>query len=310
MPLFSITNGKLQHVEQMNFQVEKSLQDLIEKNLQPVFNCRFVASEFPTGPMHAGRIDTLALSEDDNPVIIEYKKAESSELINQGLYYLAWMHDHRGDFEVAARKALGDAVVIDWSNIRVICIAPGYKKFDLYAVQVMGAGIELWTYRMFENKTLFLEEIVQKAFVSPTDQAPAVKPSGIPQPGNGTMVVQPTKHTFERHITSKPEAMRRIALAIQEFVTGLDSAMREVPRQDYIAYKIAQNIMCMEVHKAKVYLYLKLDPKAIGVLPAFARDVTEIGHFGTGDLELTLSSFDDVEKAKPFIVQAYERFGR
>jgi predicted transport protein len=104
--------------------------------------------------------------------------------------------------------------------------------------------------------------------------------------------------------------MRRIALAIQEFVTGLDSAMREVPRQDYIAYKIAQNIMCMEVHKAKVYLYLKLDPKAIGVLPAFARDVTEIGHFGTGDLELTLSSFDDVEKAKPFIVQAYERFGR
>ena len=70
MPLFSITNGKLQHVEQMNFQVEKSLQDLIEKNLQPVFNCRFVASEFPTGPMHAGRIDTLALSEDDNPVII------------------------------------------------------------------------------------------------------------------------------------------------------------------------------------------------------------------------------------------------
>ena len=37
---------------------------------------------------HAGRIDSLALSEEDNPVIIEYKKVESSELINQSLFYL------------------------------------------------------------------------------------------------------------------------------------------------------------------------------------------------------------------------------
>ena len=91
MPLFTITNGKLSHVEQVNFSAEKVLQDLIEKNVQTVFNCRFVASEFPTGTQHAGRIDTLALSEDNNPVIIEYKKVESSELINQSLYYLAWI---------------------------------------------------------------------------------------------------------------------------------------------------------------------------------------------------------------------------
>jgi hypothetical protein len=36
------------------------LQSLIEKNLDAVFKCRFVSSEFPTGALHAGRIDTLA----------------------------------------------------------------------------------------------------------------------------------------------------------------------------------------------------------------------------------------------------------
>src|SRR6266571_9082622 len=60
---------------------------------RPVFNCRFVASEFSTGAQHAGRIDTLALSEDNNPVIIEYKKVKSSELINQSILYLAWLND-------------------------------------------------------------------------------------------------------------------------------------------------------------------------------------------------------------------------
>lgn len=83
MPLFEIVSNQLNSVEQSNFAFEKELQNLIEKNLAAVFNCRLVATEFSTGTQHAGRIDTLALSEDNNPVIIEYKKVESSELITR-----------------------------------------------------------------------------------------------------------------------------------------------------------------------------------------------------------------------------------
>jgi hypothetical protein len=94
----------LRPVAQSKFTSEKALQQLIERNLDAVFKCQLVASEFPTGAQHAGRIDTLALSEDHNPVIIEYKNVESSDLINQSLFYLSWIHDHKGDFEIAAQK--------------------------------------------------------------------------------------------------------------------------------------------------------------------------------------------------------------
>jgi len=104
MPIFEISKNKLLPVEQRNFSLEKELQTLIEDNLDAVFNCRFIASEFSTGAQHAGRIDSLALSEEDNPVIIEYKKVESSELINQSLFYLHWIQDHKGDFEIAVFK--------------------------------------------------------------------------------------------------------------------------------------------------------------------------------------------------------------
>ena len=77
MPLFSGTKTTLSTVGQTNFADEKALQKLIEHNLECVFGCRFVATEFSTGVQHAGRIDTLAISEDNNPVIIEYKKVES-----------------------------------------------------------------------------------------------------------------------------------------------------------------------------------------------------------------------------------------
>src|SRR5205807_283047 len=137
MPLFTRSNDKLGQVSLTNFSSEKELQKLIEGNLDAIFKCRFVASEFSTGAQHSGRIDTLALSEDDNPVIIEYKKVESSQLITQSLFYLSWIIDHRGDFEIAAQKALGAKIEVDWSDVRVICISPNYSRYDLHAASVL-----------------------------------------------------------------------------------------------------------------------------------------------------------------------------
>lgn len=159
MAIFEIDNGKAKRVRLSEFKIEKDLQRLVEENLETVFNCRFIASEFSTGNIHSGRIDTLAISEDLNPVIIEYKKVASSELINQSLYYLHWIKDHRGDFQIAANRTLNAEVEVDWSDIRVICLAPEYKKYDLHAVQVMGANIELWQYKIYENGILSIEEV-------------------------------------------------------------------------------------------------------------------------------------------------------
>ena len=63
MALFNKIENKLELVKQKEFTNEKELQLLIEKNLETIFNCKFIASEFSTGSIHAGRIDTLALSE-------------------------------------------------------------------------------------------------------------------------------------------------------------------------------------------------------------------------------------------------------
>lgn len=281
---------------------------LIEKNLQPVFNCRFVASEFSTGSLHSGRIDTLALSEDNNPVIIEYKKVESSAVINQSLFYLAWIHDHRGDFHVAAREALGSDIKIDWSDVRVICIAPNYRKYDLYAAQIMGVSLELWTYRLFKNNTIYLEEVFQKTFVKTTDLVQ--KTSTILGAGEKDSLMRRIEaYTYEEYIENKPAQIVELAEEVREFVLQLDTAMEEAPRRQYIAYKISQNIVCMELRRDKLLLYLKLDPTSIKPFPKLARDVRTVGHYSTGDLELSVSSAEEFEAAKRYIELAYQNVG-
>ena len=306
MPLFEINKSNLSPVNHSNFNTEKELQKLIEDNLGTVFGCRYVATEFKTGEQHAGRIDTLALSEDNNPVIIEYKKVESSDLINQSLFYLAWIQDHRGDFQIAVQNSLGKSVEVDWTDIRVICLAPNYKKFDLHAVQVMGTNLELWTYRLFENGSLYLEEVFQKSITKP----PSAYSDRLSAGQKAALTRKTASYTIDQHFDNKPDTVKNLARIVGDFVLDLDPAIQEVPKKVYIAYKISQNIICMEIQSTKILLHVKLNPKEVIVPKGLgSRDMSNKGHFGTGDLELTVKSEDDVELAKPLLEQAYHKVG-
>jgi len=311
MPLFALSKFGLTKVSQGKFTSEKELHHLIERSLEVVFNCQVVATEFSTGAQHAGRIDTLALSEDGNPVIIEYKVVESSDLINQSLFYLSWIHDHRGDFEMAAHKRLGPKVQVDWSAVRVICMAPNYRKYDLHAVKMMGANIELWTYRRFDNNTLFIEEVLKR-----TEDVPPAKEKVAKNP---VMVAAGKKAAHTKSLGLQYSAedifgkagpkLREVALAAHDFVRGLDEAIEAVPKKQYIAYKTTENIVCIDVNATRVALFLKLNPKKVKGPPGLSRDVSKIGHYGTGDLEIVVKSLEDLELAKPFIQQAYQAVG-
>jgi predicted transport protein len=57
---------------------------------------------------------------------------------------------------------------------------------------------------------------------------------------------------------------------------------------------------------ARILVYVKVDPSDVPIETGFTRDVSEIGHYGTGDLEITLSKSEDLERAKPLIRQSYE----
>jgi predicted transport protein len=46
--------------------------------------------------------------------------------------------------------------------------------------------------------------------------------------------------------------------------------------------------------------------RVLQLTDGFTRDVRKIGHFGTGDLEVTIRSQVDFDRAKPLIEQSYE----
>jgi predicted transport protein len=92
-------------------------------------------------------------------------------------------------------------------------------------------------------------------------------------------------------------------------ILNLDEAVEEAPRKLYVAYKKAQNFVCVEFHKKKITLYLKLDPGQFKPMPKNSRDVSNIGHYGTGNFEYEIMANQDLSEAKELIKKAFEEVG-
>lgn len=63
--LFRLVSSGVEELNGYTVTVEKSLQTLMERNLEALLGIRFLASEYSTGKKHRGRIDTLGIDENN-----------------------------------------------------------------------------------------------------------------------------------------------------------------------------------------------------------------------------------------------------
>ena len=115
-------------------------------------------------------------------------------------------------------------------------------------------------------------------------------------------------YTFEEHHDCGDDTIKNILMDLRDFILSIDEAIEESPKKFYIAYKISQSFVCVEVKRNKLILFLKINPEDINI-PGNGRDVTDIGHYGTGNFESTISNRQHFEEAKEYIKQAFETIG-
>ena len=307
--LFSIRAGLVSELAGSAVQVERDLQALFESNLETLLGVRLVASEFSTGPVHGGRIDTLGLDEDGCPVIIEYKRTTNENVINQCLFYLHWMLDHKGDFERLVCRTLGDKEVekIDWSNPRLLCIAGDFTRYDEHAVKQIGRNIELLKYRRFGDHTLLVDVIHAPKMARPFQPLSGIDFDTTIETGSSSDPYQSQR--IDYRLANAPNETRGVFDATRDYLINLGDDVRMKELKCYVAFKRIKNFACAEVHpKARIVTaYLKVDPEIVDMEPGFTRDVRKIGHFGTGELEVSMRSLGDLTRAEPLLQMAYER---
>jgi len=299
--LFRLSKTGVKELSGSSVALEKSLQTLIENNLEVFLGIRFLATEHYTGRTHGGRIDTLGIDENYCPVIIEYKRAANENVVNQGLFYLDWLLDHRAEFKLLVMEKLNKSISekIEWSNPRLLCIAGDFNKYDVHAVSQMNRNIELIRYRKYDDDMLLLE------LVNATAATETIVKAGIP-PNSGKS--KSTRYTVTESLSKADPQLQDLHESVKSYLLALGDDVQLKTLKYYFAFQRIKNFACVEVHPQTrhIIMYLKINPAAVKEEKGFIRNVANIGHQGTGDIEVILGTRDDFEKVKYLIQQSYE----
>lgn len=288
--LFSI-NDEVKELIPSAVTLEKELQNLIEQNMKLFFGVRFLESEYR---IKDGRMDSIGIDENNSPVIFEYKRSINENVINQGLFYLDWLLDHKGDFKLLVMKKIGEEVAeaIDWSIPTLFCVANDFTKYDVHAVNQMQRNIRLVKYKKYDNGQILFEHLN-------TPTVKAVEQNDIKSNE------EKDKKTHLEKLAEAPEELRTIYFEICNYIESLGDDLSANQLKFYKAYKKVQNIVCIEILKKHILLYLKLDPATVELKEGFINDMTNKGHYGTGDLQIVIKTPEDFIQAKSLLDRAY-----
>ena len=115
--------------------------------------------------------------------------------------------------------------------------------------------------------------------------------------------------SMSEKLRSAPDDVRELYDQVTSELKALGDDITIHQKKHYVAYRHHRNFASVQVYNRNrvVKAYLNLDPDEYEIDGSYMRDVRQIGHYGTGDLEITMSSVDDIEKAAPLFEQSYQQ---
>ena len=303
MSLFKVSNNnasRLKPITNLNGKriLERDVQRIFEANLHELLGVHFLASEYSTS--FGGRMDTLGIDDEGNPCIIEYKKGQNENVINQGLSYLRWLLDHKDSFEkLCSEKNI--STTIQWAAPRVICVAESYNKFDTDTADLLPIKIELYRYKLYEDGLLTLD----------TESHQKVKLQDTPKFTADSDKLERLQETFtlNHHLAMSSEQTKELFEALKERILAIDKDIIEDPKKYYIAYKTTRNFVDIVFKKSKLKLYINMKTGTLDDPRGLARDLetpVHIGHWGNGDYEVEVSEHTDIDYVMDLIQQSYD----
>ena len=298
--LFQIKDGKAKQVREKEFKLEKDIQFFVEKNMEELLGLEFITTEFAINNF---RIDSLAYDRENNAfMIIEYKRGRNESLIDQGYTYLNILFDRKADFilkyneEKNKNLRIGD---IDWEQSRVIFISPKFTDYQIKANDFKNNPIELVQIRRYENDIVETDRIKKNSNIKMETIENNDKDSLISNVDNQVKI-----YTEEEHLSKASDELKELYNKFRNVITEWDNIEVEA-KKFYIAFKGARNIADVVVQSRSLKIFINLRAGELDDPKELFRNISEVGHWGNGDYETTISDDINFEYIMSLIKQSW-----
>ena len=176
----------------------------------------------------------------------------------------------------------------------------GFKESPLRLNKDLGA-LDTWN-----------ETTIQQRAKRLADQAAEVwKPPSLPADVLETYrpkAERPAGYTLDDHVQlAEASPMRPLFEEFRKEVLALDPCVSEEILKLYVAYKAETNFVDMVPQQSRLHLSLNMHFHELHDPRRLAKDVTNLGRCGNGDVEVGLSEADDMPYIMGLVRQAFEK---
>lgn len=300
MALYDLRDRQLKYISESPFRLEKEIQNLCEENMTVLLNCKFVRTEFAIDNF---RIDSPAFDESVSAfVIVEYKRDRNFSVIDQGYAYLALMLNHKSDFILEYNETTGKNLKrsdVDWSQSKVVFIAPSFTPYQREAIGFKDLPIELREIKKYANGTISFSQVMTK---NPAEPIQTVSKAD----KNLEVVSREIKvYTEDDLIRSAAENIQELYEKIKGMILNIADDITVRPTKLYIAFIRKSNFCEIAIQKNKLKIWINAVKGTLDDSKKVTRDVSEIGHHGSGNYEMTVSDGSDIEYLISLVRQGY-----
>ena len=301
MQLYHQQKNTLSSLKEKPFKLEKDIQKLFEFNIEQITGFKFVKTEFSLKNV---RFDTLAFDEESKSfVIIEYKRDRNYSVVDQGVSYLNLMLEYKADFIVEYNESCNKKLKrddVDWSQSKVIFVAPSFTSFQKQSSNFKDLPIELWEIKQFENDIIVINPIKK------SQSAPSIKQvQSHKQDSEISKVVDEIKvYTEDGHLEGKPEEIKELYEAFKTGILNLSTDIEIEPKKMYIAFKQGRNVADIRIQHKNLIIWLNMKKGELDDSRKLTVDASSKGHYGNGDYELHISNTDNLEYIMSLVKQA------
>ena len=109
------------------------------------------------------------------------------------------------------------------------------------------------------------------------------------------------------HTSGKSQEILALYQDIDKVCMSLDPGnIEKTIKKKYITYRHDRRIFsCIHIYNSGLRIWLKLKYSRLDNPPSFARDVSNVGHWGTGDVELRITNLSQIPEAISLIKQSF-----
>lgn len=300
-------DGRLEKAPPSPFAHEKELQRLIEANSNVLFDVEFIKSEMTVG---GRRIDTLCFDQKTKSfVIVEYKISKQSSMYDQGHVYLSLINDRRADCLVAYQDKKDEILKrddVNWNESRVIFVSPGFTS-NQKDVAKREDQFDLWEVRRYsgDGDILVLRNVGSNRRESPGNNvsAPGLrKVKSFEEEHHKKPNLQPGVWDVYERLRDRVLAWEGVEMNPKKLCITFRRNRLQAPAgsgsRAFLSLGMQNSAVWGTIGKKRHGLD---DPRGI------AKDVSGIGHHGSGDYRFKIGPGDDLDYVEGLVRQSYHR---